>query len=51
MRNRIKRDLGIEIYDIYGLTEIYGQESESAAHTTVVCITGTITFTLKSLIR
>ena len=24
MRNRIKRDLGIEIYDIYGLTEIYG---------------------------
>ena len=24
MRNRIKRELGIEIYDIYGLTEIYG---------------------------
>lgn len=24
MRNRIKGELGIEIYDIYGLTEIYG---------------------------
>lgn len=24
MRNRIKSELGIEIYDIYGLTEIYG---------------------------
>jgi phenylacetate-CoA ligase len=24
MRQRIKNDLGIEIYDIYGLTEIYG---------------------------
>lgn len=24
MRNRIKNELGIEIYDIYGLTEIYG---------------------------
>lgn len=24
MRNRIKEELGIEIYDIYGLTEIYG---------------------------
>ncbi len=24
MRNRIKKELGIEIYDIYGLTEIYG---------------------------
>ena len=24
MRNRIKNELGIELYDIYGLTEIYG---------------------------
>jgi len=24
MRNRIKEELGIELYDIYGLTEIYG---------------------------
>jgi len=24
MRNRIKNELGVEIYDIYGLTEIYG---------------------------
>ncbi|MCX7711479.1 MAG: phenylacetate--CoA ligase [Clostridia bacterium] len=24
MRNRIKSELGVEIYDIYGLTEIYG---------------------------
>ena len=24
MRNRIKKELGIELYDIYGLTEIYG---------------------------
>ena len=24
MRNRISRELGIELYDIYGLTEIYG---------------------------
>ncbi len=24
MRNRIRRELGIQIYDIYGLTEIYG---------------------------
>ena len=24
MRNRIQDELGIEIYDIYGLTEVYG---------------------------
>ena len=24
MRSRIKADLGIEIYDVYGLTEVYG---------------------------
>jgi phenylacetate-CoA ligase len=51
MRSRIKNELGIEIYDIYGLTEIYGPGisidcdcHEGIHYWMTICI-------LKSLIR
>ena len=47
MRKRISEELGIELYDIYGLTKSTVPESESAVRKITVCITGAITSILR----
>ena len=50
MRQRIAGELGVEIYDIYGLTEVYGPASASPAARTTACTCGTTTCTRRSSI-
>ena len=51
MRHRIETELGIEIFDIYGLTEIYGRALAFLATSTMVCICGATTYMPRSLTR
>jgi phenylacetate-CoA ligase len=51
MRSQIAEKMGVEPYDIYGLTEIYGPGIGMIVHCTKVSTTGRIICVLRLLIR